>query len=292
MAKVLVTGHTGMLGQALISELMNSTSHQVVGLSRGESMGLEGRLTQIRMDLCQPKEVAALLRRVRPDIIIHAAALTNIAQCESNIRAAHVLHVEATKAIASATSARVIYVSTDSVFGCNAGDYTEDDPVFPLNYYAFSKYQGELAVLGGSESNLVVRTNLYGFRRPLSSSLAEWAVKTWASGEPVNGFRNVVFNPLYAGQLAKALVQLTISQYSGILHVGCSDYCSKQEFLKRLAMKLGHEDEKVSAVDYEELQRLRRPLNTTLNTSRMMTVLGWVPDLESGLKSFVDDYRK
>ena len=145
--RIAVTGAGGRLGSALVAALMREAP-----LSRAVSV--EG-WSRPALDLDRPGTLSALVRARHPDLVIHAAAWTDVDGCARDPDAAMRRNGEATAALAEAcreTGADLLYVSTNEVFDGHRADgrpYTEDDPVAPANPYGRSKRAGEEAVLAG-----------------------------------------------------------------------------------------------------------------------------------------------
>ncbi len=291
MEKVLVTGHTGMLGRRVIETLVATGRYRVFGVSRDSKLE-NTDITQFQADLAQRDNTIRLLTDVVPDVIVHTAAITNLRYCEQHVHEAHGFHVGLTRTLANFRKCRLIYISTDSVFNGARGNYQETDPTYPLNYYAQSKLQGEWAALDENPATLILRTNIYGHKTPSGHSLAEWALESFRQGNQISGFTDVLFNPLYVGQLARLIVELMSSTHNGILHTGSADSYSKMEFLRLLAEEFGYPSSLVRESVYIEDPVLRRPKNTILNVDRLKTVSDAVPTLHSGMEEFKKDYLR
>ncbi len=134
--KVLIIGSRGQLGRDLMEIL--SGAYRVCGVD------LEDVDIRIRED------VLSTVKAVKPDVVIHAAAYTDVDGCESNEELAMAVNGEGTRNVALAcreTGARMFYYSTDYVFdGTTESAYVEDDEPNPLNVYGKSKLAGEIAV--------------------------------------------------------------------------------------------------------------------------------------------------
>jgi dTDP-4-dehydrorhamnose reductase len=143
--RILLTGGSGRLGTELRTLLPD-----VIAPARAE------------LDLLDPHATERTVRAVRPDLIVHAAAYTDVAAAETQRRACWDVNVQGTRHIAraaNAVSARLLHVSTDYVFDGERGGYTEDDPPGPpVNYYALTKLVAEEAARG-AERHLVLRTS-------------------------------------------------------------------------------------------------------------------------------------
>lgn len=290
MRKVLITGHTGMLGQSIVKRLSDLKDLELFGVSRTNQLASES-VVEFQLDLSDEHEVNKLLKDVRPDLIVHTAAFTNLQYCEKNKRQAQQLHINLTRNLSS-NPGPIVYISTDSVFDGTEGCYSEDSPTYPLNYYAQSKLQGEFAALCSNPKALVLRCNIYGFKTPGGNSLAEWALGSFQAGTTISGYTDVLFNPLYVGQLADIVTDCIDRQVRGVLHVGTSENISKFEFLRKLAEIFGYPESLVNESLAPPDAMIRRPKNTTLSIGQMIKALDVQPSLLQGLNMFKSDYQK
>jgi dTDP-4-dehydrorhamnose reductase len=290
--RILITGSSGMLGKdiaALFSK--RNSKDEVYGISRtGQLPGVKN----IQVDLTNNQVLQEQLQLIKPELIIHCAASVNVDACEENRAQAHALHVESTRQLAAFSEhTRLIYISTDSVFDGEKGDYSEDSVVNPLNYYAESKWEGEQAALTNSKS-LVLRTNIYGFHNPSTTgSLVEWALHQLTDGKAINGFHDVFFNPLYTVQLAALVEELADKSVTGILNAGSDRFISKCDFLLALAETFGFDQSLVKAASVNDINfKAKRPKNTTLNTTLLTKVLGHeAPAFSSGMQQLKRDFQ-
>lgn len=154
MTKVLVTGANGMLGQDLCPIL--------------EDEGYDVIETDINnLDITNKEQVNKYITEEKPDIIIHAAAYTNVDKAEEELEKARLINVTGTENIAKAAEsigAKLIYISTDYVFdGKKNEPYMPDDIPNPLNNYGLTKLEGEIAVKKYCSKYYITRTSwLYG----------------------------------------------------------------------------------------------------------------------------------
>jgi dTDP-4-dehydrorhamnose reductase len=282
-----------MLGSELASYFNSFEDYEVFGLGRSET-NIFSNERQFIFNLESFKSEE--LEDEKFDIIIHTAALTDINLCESNKKLADKLNIDASVEIAKLAktcNAKLFYISTDSVFDGKAGNYNETEIPSPLNYYAFTKYAGELKVLEFYEKNcLIVRTNIYGLNQPFRNTIAEWALKEWSNNKQINGFEDVYFNALYTGQLAeilKNLIELNLDEK--ILNVGSSEFISKYDFLNKLRLKFGFENTLLKKSNSSNfISNIKRPLNTTLNLSKLEKIID-VPTFEDGIYELANKFR-
>lgn len=153
MQRILLTGTSGQVGYELQRSLQ--------GL--GEIMALD----RSRMDLANVSQIRAVMRELRPTIIINPAAYTSVDQAESDPEMAMRINAEAPAVMAQEArklGAAMIHYSTDYVFdGTKSCAYVEDDPTCPINVYGRTKLAGEQAIQAAGIPHLILRTSwIYG----------------------------------------------------------------------------------------------------------------------------------
>ncbi len=291
MRKVLITGAAGMLGSKMIKCITNDSNYKVFGTGR-TNIQLPGNY--IQADLLNDDETEKLLQYVQPDIIIHCAANINLNDCELNADKAHKIHVNVSAKLASfkPSVCRLIYISTDSVFDGLRGNYTEEDNPQPLNIYAATKLEGEQVVLRNNPNCLIIRTNIYGFNaQKKSNSLFEWAYENLSAGNIITGFSDVLFNPLYTGQLGDVIFNSIQKNITGILNAGCAEKVSKYNFLLEIAEIFGFDKSLIKDGSSDQITtNLKRPKNTTLNIDALNKLLGKKYHLVDGINQLKKDY--
>lgn len=287
--RLLVTGATGLLGWALVQEALGR--YRTWGLAR--HVGTVSLPCQTQsVDLVDGPATAKAIGDIKPQVVIHAAALASVDQCERNPDMATLVNVEATQNLLQALHGqpcRFVLISTDSVFDGDRGNYAEHDPTVPLHAYARTKLQAEEAVRRARPDALIVRTVFYGWNLVARESLAEWIVNRLRDGREVPGFVDARFSPLLTTHLAQVLFELIRADISGILHVAGSESCSKFEFARHLAVLLGYPPARVVPTTIRDVYlSAPRPLNTSLSVNRATAILGRpLPGLLEGLRDFV-----
>jgi dTDP-4-dehydrorhamnose reductase len=193
--KILVTGSSGMLGSALSAELRGTN----------EVIGLDKRAPK-QCDITDRKNTENVILSAKPDLIIHAAAWTDVDGCERDPDRASRINALGTENVAlpaSRLDIPLVYISTDFVFdGRKGAPYTEEDLPNPLNAYAKSKLEGEKAV-GKLNKYIILRTSwLFGVKGRNFVDAILNAAKKKKKLEVVD---DQVGSPTYAGDLAKAI---------------------------------------------------------------------------------------
>jgi dTDP-4-dehydrorhamnose reductase len=272
--RIGITGASGMLGSALLDYLSNS--YKVFATSRSKS--IENKNIQWNcFDLTNTASLNNWLKNTKPDLVIHCAALVNVDLCEENIGLASALHVETTQVIANYLedhNARLIYISTDSVFdGKKQGAYIESDSVDPLNVYAKTKLMGEIIAQSVSKG-LVLRTNIIGWTKKGKISFAEWVLKRLVDHDPVNLFYDVYFSPLHVENISSIIERIIKNPIFGIYHCASSDCISKYDFGMQLAKVFNLSNSNIKRVSVDNMNfKAERPKNMTLDVDKISSAL-------------------
>ncbi len=215
--RILITGADGQLGQAMQQVF---SQYDVIP-------------TDIPVYDITSHEIVETFVRMRPELIIHCAALTNVDGCAKDPDTAFKVNAFGTQNVAHAAlrcNADMVYISSNEVFNGQANvPYPEDYPPAPINPYASSKRTGEQMAAHYVESNLyIVRTAwLFAPNSPM------FPAKIMAAADKFGQLKVVtdeVSNPTYAPDLAQAVARLVTTQAYGIYHFTNSGYCSRYDF--------------------------------------------------------------
>jgi dTDP-4-dehydrorhamnose reductase len=272
--RIGITGASGMLGTELVTCL--SKSYKVFATSR--SKGVENRNIEWNcFDLTNLVLLNKWLEKVKPDLVIHCAAIVNVDFCEDNVDLATLLHVETTKIMSNyldCNNARLIYISTDSVFdGKKQGTYSESDLTNPLNVYSKTKLMGERYVQLMNKG-LVLRTNIIGWTQESKTSFSEWVLKGLINSTSLNLFYDVYFSPLNVLNLSLVIKEIIENPIFGLYHCGSSDSISKYEFGKKMANIFQLPDSSINRVSVVDMEfKASRPKNMSLNVGKINLAL-------------------
>src|SRR5690606_17926208 len=160
LMRILLTGANGQVGHELRRSL--TPLGEVACATRDGTLATDGSSCETA-DFDRPDELAALLQRVRPDVVVNAAAYTAVDRAESEPEAAFRINAEAVGVLAAACAARgalLVHYSTDYVFpGNDPRPRREDQPTGPLNVYGASKLAGERAIHASGCQHLLFRVS-------------------------------------------------------------------------------------------------------------------------------------
>lgn len=286
----LVTGVSGLVGSNFVCEANLKGNHVIYACYRCHPFALKGVKT-FALDLRDSSAVEAILDQYRPDIIVHCAAETRVDYCESNPHEAYLLNVGCTESLARAAEARaakLIYISTDSVFDGRTGFYDECHKPGPINVYATTKLVGEDKIRENVTNYLIIRTNVFGWSPRKGQGLAEWILSRVEQGMQVPGFTDIVFSPILTNSLAGILLLAVERDFRGLVHVGSRNAMTKFDFARNLCLAFGCDPALiVPASSSEAGLKAARPRNTSLNTSKISEALVIeMPTVEDGVRQF------
>ena len=252
MTKWLVTGAGGFFG-ANAGALLNGRVESVGAFRSLTSSSLFE--TNVSIDLRSGTFIHEVVDAVRPDVVVHAAALASHEACESDPALAQLVNVESTTHLARACAdvgAKLVYLSTDAVFDGGRGDYTELDATNPFSLYGETKLLGEQAALAVHEDVLIARTNFFGWSPTGTRSILEFFVNALRSGKKVSGYTDFVVSSIYVQDLLTAIYDLVGSDRRGVVHLGASNALSKYDFGVKVATQFGLDAELISPVTAAE----------------------------------------
>ena len=284
---MLVTGASGLLGSNLVLAAAERGLPLVACHGR-RAVRLPGA-ANVPLDLLDEAATRRLLESVRPATIVHCAAAADVDWCESHPDAAHRINADASRRlalIASELDARLVHISTDSVFDGRRGNYDESDEPSPVNVYGRTKLAAETLVAACAPSSLVIRTNFFGWSPMGRRGLAEWILSRLESGLPVPAFFDVRFSPLHATDLADFVLDMIAAGLHGLYHVAASNSCTKYEFAVELAQTFDRDRAAIERASVQEAGlRAERPRDTSLQTGRVVRDLGRpMPLVASGIE--------
>lgn len=239
MARILLTGASGLLGANLVLEA--SRRHEVVAVCYQHRIWREG-VDVIQADLSHPGVAAEVIASRRPQWVVHCAAATDVDACEASPGMACRLNRDMAREVAEAARsvrARLVHISTDAVFDGKRGGYRESDAARPINAYGKSKLEGERAVAAAHPEALIVRTNFFGWNAQAKRSLAEWFLDRLERGEACPGFVDVWVSPILVSDVGELLLKMMTAGLRGVYHVAGGQCLSKYDFGRMVARVFG-----------------------------------------------------
>lgn len=275
----LITGVNGQLGHDVMLELAQR-GHNAIGAGSAENCRCTDAVSAmpyIQLNITDREAVRRAVAELRPDVIIHCAAWTNVdgaedAENRAKVDAVNHLGTQYLAEAARAVDAKMIYVSTDYVFNGQGTDpWQPDDKSYaPLNVYGQSKLAGELAVAGTLEKYFIVRTAwVFGLN---GKNFVKTMVNVGRTHDAVRVVSDQIGTPTYTKDLARLLADMAESEKYGYYHAtNEGGYISWYDFTREIYRQAGL-DTKVIPVTTEEygMSKAKRPFNSRLDKSKLI----------------------
>ena len=230
MKRVMITGGKGMLATDLALRLNGTNQFEIHALSREQ------------LDVTHSQDVFEAISNLRPDIVIHTAAM-HVDPCENDVSEAFRINSWATRGIARACSANqavMVYISTCGLFGDRVKTYTEYDPVVLKTEYARSKYAGEEMVRQFCDAHFIIRPGwLFGGSIDHAKNFVVKRYEEAAKAKFVNSVYDKFGSPTYTGDLADGIVKLLSTDEYGVYHMTNQGGVSRADYVRRVIKCFG-----------------------------------------------------
>ncbi|BDQ32920.1 dTDP-4-dehydrorhamnose reductase [Pseudodesulfovibrio portus] len=275
---VIFGGKTGLLGQSLTKAFEKAGARPVP-------------LSSADCDILDPMEVEELLEREKPDLVVNAAAYTQVDLAEDEQDKAFALNATAPPllaALAARHSATFVHYSTDFVFkGNKRTPYTEEDSVSPFSTYGISKSDGERGLLKlGYAKTLIIRTSwLFG---PGRTNFVRKMLDLADCRDTLTVVDDQIGSPSYAPDIATHTLQLLEKDATGIFHLANSGETSWHG-LASMAVKLAGKECAVTPIPTSDYPtKAERPAYSVLDLGKFIKTTGVTPrKWEDALEEYV-----
>lgn len=285
--KILLLGSTGLLGSTL-GPFLSTCGHEV---------NLHGYThdVQYSVNLNDPKETNKLLENIKPEVIINLVGLTDVERCEAEPHQAYLANVRTIENIVNwiklgRTKCYLVHVSTDHVY--DGVSLHSELSVTLTNYYAFSKYAGELAA--AYVPSTILRTNFFGRSQcARRNSLTDWIFRSLSKCAIIQVLDDVWFSPLSMDTLSEMIELVVKKRHAGVFNLGSHQGMSKADFAFSFAKELGLSTQTMTRTENDRIKSLKvyRPRDMRLDCSKFETVFGVrLPLLRDEIKRTAKEY--
>jgi dTDP-4-dehydrorhamnose reductase len=284
---LVLTGGSGLL--ATNWAFLMREHWDVVLLVHQKNVRIPG-VEACRTDLSDPDTLCRLFRALKPNVVVHTVAMTDVDRCESESELAWQVNVHLAATVAAAcdrVQATLLHVSTDQLFDGSVRMADEKEPARPLNAYGTTKHAAEEAVLSGCHDALVVRTNFYGFGHRFRRSFSDWILRGLQSDAELRLFDDVFYTPIYVDHLIEACHGLLEAGAKGVIHVVGGERLSKFQFGVSLASAFELDGSRIVPISIDSVPlKAARPPDMSLSAALASKLLGKpMPSTIDGLKA-------
>ncbi|MFK5970517.1 MAG: dTDP-4-dehydrorhamnose reductase [Candidatus Marithrix sp.] len=286
--KILLIAPTGQVGWEL---------HRCVQ-PLGQVLAVGRNKAQTFIDLADPDSIRSVIREIKPDIILNAAAYTEVDKAEKESELAYTINGTAPSILAEESlrlQSLLVHYSTDYVFdGTNDKPYTETDPVNPMGVYGASKLAGEQAIIAIGGKYLILRTAwVYGLRgsnflltmQRLAKERKELKVVADQIGSPTWSRIIATATAHILAQLNSPLYPIDIKELSGIYNLTCNGQTNWYEFAKSIIAQYENQPNILPIPTADYPAPAKRPMYSVLSNEKITKTFGIeLPDWDKCLK--------
>lgn len=282
---VFLTGISGLFG--LNFALQNRNKFTINGSFNQHPIKID-HVNAFQLDLSFKEATWETVSDLKPDLILHAAALTNIDQCEKDPDLAEIMNVQISMNLAEiALDLQIpfVHISTDHLTAGVKSWVYEFDELSPLNTYAFTKMRAEQEVIKTYPKSLIVRTNFFGWGTSNRASFSDWILKGLHDRKELTMFRDVYFTPILVNHLIDLIMRLVENGASGVFNIAGGERLSKYDFALEIAQifEISCDNVLPTSVDSYSFDA-HRPKDMSLVCTKAESTLGIrMPSIESGL---------
>lgn len=272
--KLLITGASGLYG----SKLAKISVERNFDVYSSDVQEAQVCGSFVRLDVSNKELVNEVFNRVKPEVVVHAATLTDVDKCELNREFAWKINVEGTRNIVEAarnTGAFLIYISTDYVFDGEKGCYTEVDKPAPINYYGLTKLKAEELVKALDACFIGRSSVIYGSTPALGKvNFALWLIETLRKGERAKIVTDQWNTPTLNTSLAEMTLEVVERRLTGTFHLCGATRVSRFEFAQLIAETFGLDKSLIDPVLSSQFKwPAKRPMDSSLDTAKAQQTL-------------------
>jgi dTDP-4-dehydrorhamnose reductase len=236
--RIMLIGSNGLLGERLLEYYKDNNNVELLCSSIEDHSFSEG-VEYKKLDITSKNEVRNAIKDFYPDVIINAAAFSNVDACETERDFAWKVNVDGVDNLAKhsiISDAHLIHISTDYVFDGTSGPYNENALPNPLSYYGRTKLASENVLKNYNSKSTIIRINiLYGPASNAKFEFVRWVVDSLRSGKVIKIVTDQVNNPTFTEDLATGINSVIELEKTGVYNMGGAELLSRYEFAMKIA---------------------------------------------------------
>ena len=294
MKNIIIIGANGFTGRQILNDLSSKAQYKVTGCSLHPDILPKngGNYHFITTDIRDEAVVKQLFKDVQPDVVINCSALSVPDYCETHHAEADAVNITAVEHLAECCEAggsRFIHLSTDFVFGGDTDrPYTEEDIPAPVNYYGYTKLEGEKRIAAVCKDYAIVRVVVvYGASLPgQHGNVLQLVANRLRNNEEVFVVSDQWRTPTFVGDVSQGVEKLINHPQNGIYHLCGSECLTIADIAYWVADVLGLNRSLIRPVTTKEMnEKTPRPRFSGLSIEKVRRELGYRPHtLEEGIK--------
>ena len=283
--KILVTGSAGLIGTQIVKDLLDN--HKQVYSCYNKTKPELGIITHL--DLTKKDDIVNTMNRIKPDVVIHLGAMTDVELCETETELAKKINTDATEILALESekyNTFFVYMSTDYVFDGKVGMKKENDKTNPINFYGKSKLDGERVFKKITTPNVIVRTSTPFGLHSKKISFPIWVKKNLELEKEISVVVNQYTSPSYVPNISKMIIEIIERKITGIIHLAGATKISRYDFAVQISKIINANKQFLKLTKMDQMDwKAQRPADSSLNVSKANKILKNKPEkIEDSLK--------
>ena len=295
--RIIITGSNGFLGQHLANFLLDR-GFEVFATSRGINQNKFAKgLHYSSVDLTDKAALNAAIERIKPDVIVHNAAMSKPDACHNFREECLLNNVYATQFLLEASrpfNPYFLYVSTDFIFG-EDGPHDEETAPDPLNFYGESKLKAEQLVKGSGLSYGIMRpVFIYGPRHEgMRPTFLHWVKNSLEQKKEIKVVNDQRSTPTFVFDICKGIEAMIEKRFEGAIHLAGKDILSPYQMALTVAKELNLDSSLITPVTSDTFpEPVARAKNSGLKIDKARQLLGYEPvSFEEGVRNSLVSYN-
>ena len=280
--KVLITGSNGLLGQAICHSLLKKEL-SIIPTGRGKGRVSQLNSMYVDLDVNSKRSWKNILNYYKPSVIINAAAMTNVDECEKN----HNLSLSTNSSsilnyidYMQHHNTHFIHISSDFVFDGKKGLYAENDICCPVNFYGFTKFEAEKYIMRNHRNHTILRTSVIYGNTFLDNNLFMWVKNKMKNNEMLNVVDDQYRTPTYVNDLASVVLKCLEDKKYGLYHISGGERFSIFDIVCNIAESFNFNMSNINKIESKELKQFAvRPMDSSLDINKAKKQLDFKPTL-------------
>jgi dTDP-4-dehydrorhamnose reductase len=283
--KILVTGSAGLIGTQIVKDLLDN--HKQVYSCYNKTKPELGIITHL--DLTKKDDIVNTMNRIKPDVVIHLGAMTDVELCETETELAKKINTDATEILALESekyNTFFVYMSTDYVFDGKVGMKKENDKTNPINFYGKSKLDGERVFKKITTPNVIVRTSTPFGIHSKKISFPIWVKKNLELEKEISVVVDQYTSPSYVPNISKMIIEIIERKITGIIHLAGATKLSRYDFAVQISKIINANKQFLKLTKMDQMDwKAQRPADSSLSVSKANKILKNKPEkIEDSLK--------
>ena len=287
---IVVTGANGFIGSKIIAYLSRNPKFKVFGWSKGVNRIHGCDFSYININLTDFQLVEKNFSILKPDILIHCAAISQVDVCEQNPELCHQINVDVTAhlvCLSNRFGSRIIHFSSDFVFDGKTEWVGESAIPASISKYGESKRNAELAVEKAANWAIIRPVLVYGYSQSASrGNIFTWVLESVKEQKSISVVDDQFRTPTFVDDVVKLVGNLLERRGNGFFHIGGADRLSVFEFAMKISHEAGFSSPLINKVESRSVDGTSlRPKYSCFNNSKVKLFFGDKPiGVEEGIR--------